>query len=127
MTLIDFIKNFVEYEIGDFVVYGNEKIFLIDGAPKFALYDSDGFSGHVTDYICDLKRIHFTRGAIPVGYSVIYVDSENNLSEQYHQLCTLYEKYDSEKHVHLQNEMTKFQKLLEIERLKDEIEELDEM
>lgn len=127
MTVIDFIENFIPYEIGNFVVYDGKQIFQIIDVPKFAIYDSDGLVGYSPDHVTDLKTIHYISGRIPVGYRVAYVDADNEISDQTHHLCAIYELYDAEKHAHLIHQMTKFQKLLEIERLKDEIDELDEL
>ena len=137
MTIIEFIKNFKEYNIGDFIVYKDEfdkfNLFQVIDTPKFFM----GTSGHSYNIDCDYypnesdnttDDFEYAKESspwiFPFGYRLRYADgvrSTSRLNDKRDVLFALYEPFDPIKHPELIETHERFLKLLQIEELRKQL------
>lgn len=120
MKLLDHIKNFKIFEIGDFVVTSDETVCKVISLPKFKYrikYTDGDFDDYYTD---DFDSVRGNDWTIQ-GYRVYYVQEDNKLDWTTFHFMVQYELFDGVKHVNLIPKLNKLSMLLEKKELEEKI------
>lgn len=123
MTVLEGIKKFVEYNIGDFVVT-NGVLYQITQLPCFE-YTIRYTDGDWDTYMVQNFEEVASHNWDILGYGLKYL-RDDGFAYTRHHLFVEYELYDEKVHSKLISSYKKFQLLSDLDELDNEIDEMDE-
>ena len=121
MTILEFIKQYPIFNVGDFVVIDNEYLRRVKRLPFFGKTWDTKKEIDTVDELCN-KNLQEDHSYSPLGYEF---EKYSPLLRQFNTERTAFfnletmELYDEEKHPHLIVERKRFELIDELERLKE--------
>ncbi len=122
MTLLEQIKNFKVFDVGDFVVC-NDKLLQITQQPHFSYTVRYTDGDWDTYYVESFEEVRKDCEWDILGYSVKTIVNNRFMVHRYHLFVDL-ERFSAKTHPHLLSEYDKFQLLLDKQEIQNKLDKL---